>query len=96
MSPTHRIIQEPSGTRFSRIVSFLYGSAADIAFFITILCALGFASGLLVPKTIDTGGQKCINSLAVEGSDGSVCHPTQHQDAQALQRLLDTISAEAH
>ncbi|MDE5458242.1 hypothetical protein GWE18_36640 [Bradyrhizobium sp. CSA112] len=96
MTPTHRIIQESSGIRFSRIASFLYGSAADIAFFITILSVVCFVSGQVVPKTIDTGQQTCIESLAVEGADGSVCHPTQRQDAQALQRLLDTISAEAH
>ncbi len=96
MPPTNPIIQESSGIRFSRIVSFLYGSAAEIAFFITVLCAVGFASCLVGPKTIDTGRQTCIESLAVEGSDGSVCHAPQRHDAQALQRLLETISAEAH
>jgi methanethiol S-methyltransferase len=38
-----------------RIVSFLYGLAAYLVFFVTILYAIGFVSGLVVPKTIDTG-----------------------------------------
>jgi protein-S-isoprenylcysteine O-methyltransferase Ste14 len=39
----------------SRIVAFLYGLAAYLVFFITILYAIGFVTGLLVPKSIDTG-----------------------------------------
>jgi protein-S-isoprenylcysteine O-methyltransferase Ste14 len=39
----------------SRIVTFLYGLAAYLVFFGTILYAIGFVSGLVVPKTIDAG-----------------------------------------
>jgi protein-S-isoprenylcysteine O-methyltransferase Ste14 len=42
-------------TPMGRFIAFLYGLASYVAFFGTILYAIGFVSGLLVPKTIDTG-----------------------------------------
>jgi methanethiol S-methyltransferase len=38
-----------------RIIAFLYGLASYLVFFGTILYAIGFVTGLVVPKTIDTG-----------------------------------------
>jgi len=38
-----------------RLIAFLYGVAAYFAFFAAILYSIGFVSGLIVPKTIDTG-----------------------------------------
>jgi protein-S-isoprenylcysteine O-methyltransferase Ste14 len=42
-------------TAMSRITAFLYGLAAYLVFFGTFLYAIGFVTGLVVPKTIDTG-----------------------------------------
>jgi protein-S-isoprenylcysteine O-methyltransferase Ste14 len=38
-----------------RFTAFLYGLASYVVFFVTFLYAIGFVSGLVVPKTIDTG-----------------------------------------
>ncbi len=38
-----------------RFIAFLYGLASYLVFFVSFLYAVGFVSGLVVPKTIDTG-----------------------------------------
>jgi methanethiol S-methyltransferase len=55
MTGTQAISQGSS--RLSAFTAFLYGLVAYLAFFATILYAIGFVTGLLVPKTIDTGTQ---------------------------------------
>src|SRR5216684_9247383 len=43
------------GNRMLKFMAFLYGLVAYFTLFATILYAIGFVSGLAVPKTIDTG-----------------------------------------
>jgi protein-S-isoprenylcysteine O-methyltransferase Ste14 len=43
------------GNPLTRLAAFLYGLVAYLAFFVSFLYAVGFVSGLLVPKTIDSG-----------------------------------------
>ena len=38
-----------------KFIAFLYGLVAYLVFLIAFLYAIGFVSGLVVPKTIDTG-----------------------------------------
>ncbi|MEZ2144275.1 methanethiol S-methyltransferase [Bradyrhizobium sp. DN5] len=51
----HSISPAVAGSRIFKFVAFLYGIAAYLVFFVTILYAIGFLMGLVVPKTIDTG-----------------------------------------
>ena len=39
----------------ARLMAFLYGLAAYLVFVVAFLYAIGFVTGLVVPKTIDTG-----------------------------------------
>ena len=38
-----------------KLIAFLYGIVAYLAFAVVIVYAIGFVTGLVVPKTIDSG-----------------------------------------
>ncbi len=49
-----------SGNRIFRFTAFLYGFVAYLVFFAAFLYAVGFVTGLVVPKTIDDGPSSSI------------------------------------
>jgi protein-S-isoprenylcysteine O-methyltransferase Ste14 len=55
MSDHSEAITKIKISAMSKIIAFLYGLVAYFVFFGTILYAIGFVTGLVVPKTIDTG-----------------------------------------
>lgn len=55
MSQVQSFGPDVSGSRIFKVIAFLYGMASYLVFFFTILYAIGFVMGLVVPKTIDTG-----------------------------------------
>jgi protein-S-isoprenylcysteine O-methyltransferase Ste14 len=65
MSQTQAIAPEAQGSRTTKFIAFLYGLVAYFAFFGTILYAIGFVMGLVVPKTIDTGAASSTTQAVV-------------------------------
>jgi methanethiol S-methyltransferase len=57
MTQTQAISSDSSGNRIFKFVGLLYGMVAYFVFFGTILYAIGFVTGVVVPKTIDTGAE---------------------------------------
>lgn len=48
-----------------RIAAVAYGVLAYLVFFVTVLYAIGFVSGLGVPKTIDTGAETTLGTALI-------------------------------
>ena len=60
MTETQAIHPAIPGNRVLRFTAFLFGGVAYLTFLFTILYAIGFVSGLAVPKAIDTGAKSGI------------------------------------
>jgi protein-S-isoprenylcysteine O-methyltransferase Ste14 len=55
MTQTQVLDQGVRANPVGRLIAFLYGLLAYAVFFVAFTYAIGFVSGLMVPKTIDTG-----------------------------------------
>jgi protein-S-isoprenylcysteine O-methyltransferase Ste14 len=60
MTQTQSINPATPGNRMHKLTAFLFGAVAYLTFLFTILYAIGFVSGLVVPKGINTGAESSI------------------------------------
>jgi protein-S-isoprenylcysteine O-methyltransferase Ste14 len=66
MTEIHPIRPAAPDSRLSRFTAFLFGGVVYLTLLFTILYAIGFVTGLVVPKTIDTGAEsQLIESIVV-------------------------------
>lgn len=57
MADIHALGPAAPGNRILKLTAFLFGAVAYLTFLFTILYAIGFVEGLVVPKAIDTGAE---------------------------------------
>jgi protein-S-isoprenylcysteine O-methyltransferase Ste14 len=57
MADIHALGPAAPGNRMLKLTAFLFGAVAYLTFLFTILYAIGFVAGLVVPKAIDTGAK---------------------------------------
>ena len=65
MTEIQAISPDVQRNRIQKFVAFLYGLVAYFTSFATILYAIGFVDGMVVPKTIDTGSQSSATQALV-------------------------------
>ena len=79
-----------------KLVAFLYGIVAYLVFAIVIVYSLGFVSGLVVPKTIDSGSAGPLVESIVINLVLLTIFAVQHSVmARRLQALVDAIIPES-
>ena len=74
-----------------RFLGFLYGIVAYLVFFASFLYAIGFVSGVGVPKTIDNGPTTPVVDGADRRShfDVGLCRPAQRDGTPGIQADVD-------
>jgi protein-S-isoprenylcysteine O-methyltransferase Ste14 len=60
MAQIHALAPAAPGNRILKLTAFLFGAVAYFTFLFTILYAIGFVEGLVVPKAIDTGTESSV------------------------------------
>ncbi|MGC1465942.1 MAG: isoprenylcysteine carboxylmethyltransferase family protein, partial [Pseudolabrys sp.] len=65
MTQTQTISHDIKGNPIGRFIAFLYGVVSYVVFFVTFLYAIGFVSGIAVPKTIDTGAVAPVSEAVI-------------------------------
>ena len=66
MAQIHSVGPAAPGNRMLKLTAFLFGAVAYLTFLFTILYAIGFVEGLVVPKDIDTGPKSpVLEALAI-------------------------------
>jgi methanethiol S-methyltransferase len=66
MADIHALGPAAPGNRMLKLTAFLFGAVAYLTFLFTILYAIGFVEGLVVPKDINTGAKSpVLEALAI-------------------------------